>query len=64
MIQPDPDSQTWIFAGGNCVFAPVDVTKPEDVESALALTKVRHVHYILSIRKPFYWAHYRLSNKQ
>jgi len=25
--------------GGNCVFAPVDVTKPEDVESALALTK-------------------------
>lgn len=25
--------------GDNCVFAPVDVTKPEDVESALALTK-------------------------
>ncbi|XP_023326912.1 3-hydroxyacyl-CoA dehydrogenase type-2 [Eurytemora carolleeae] len=25
--------------GENCLFAPVDVTKPEDVESALALTK-------------------------
>jgi hypothetical protein len=29
-----------VLAGANCLFAPTDITKPEDVEAALAQTKV------------------------